>query len=106
MMSLRTQLSVASVARVMGAAALMIGLAACSPSQHVGAPAGAANGDAAGGGLPVVATVPHLTATLKLRLPLDDYLWSVDDLTRISLARRAITNRCLQRFGVDVVLPR
>jgi len=90
----------------MGAAALMIAVAACSTSQEVNPAAGAANGVARDRGIPVVATVPHLTATLKLRLPLDDYLWSVDDLTRISLARRAIINRCLQGFGVDVVLPR
>src|SRR5215212_3038311 len=102
MMGLRTPLSVATVSRVICAGALVIGLAACSMSKELDPATGVANGDAKGGGLPVVAMVPHLTASLELRLPLDDYLWSVDDLARISLARRAIINRCLQRFGVDV----
>ena len=93
-------------ARLLSAVALVIGLAACSTSNGSPASPDAAEGDETGTGLPVVTEVPKLVASLDLRLPLDAYIPSINEVQRMGLARRELISQCMLRLGVDIAIPK
>ena len=92
-----------AVALVIG---LVIGLGACSTSNRSDASPEPADGDPTSTGLPVVTKVPQLVASVDLRLPLDDYIPSINEVQRIGLARRELIGQCMQRLGVDIAIPK
>ena len=93
-------------ARLLCAVSLVIGLAACSTSNGSPATPDPAAGDEASTALPVVTEVPRLLASVDLRLPLADYIPSINEVQRMGLARRELIGRCMQRFGVDIAIPK
>ncbi|MDQ1711900.1 MAG: hypothetical protein QOE45_1350 [Frankiaceae bacterium] len=54
---------------------------------------------------PEAATAPRLLASVDLRLPVEDYMLSEDQLRTVATARVLLVERCLARFGVRVSLP-
>ena len=54
---------------------------------------------------PPVTDVPRLLDTSKLKLPLDNYLLTPDEIDLASKAHRELIRRCMQRFHTPITIP-
>jgi hypothetical protein len=59
----------------------------------------------ASGNLPPVTDVPRLLDSANLKLPLDAYLWTPDEVDQASKAHRELIRRCMRRFGASITIP-
>jgi hypothetical protein len=65
----------------------------------------AAEGATEAGGEPAVTVTPSAVAPAAVLLPLDPYLFSLNDVHRLGRAHRILVTRCMDRFGFDLDMP-
>ncbi|MFD0413835.1 hypothetical protein [Streptomyces sp. NPDC127108] len=88
-------------AKRVAAALLLITLSAAT-----GCTSGSGAGSASGAGAePEVKSTPTALAAASLKLPLDAYLLSPDELDRLATAQGTLVARCMHRFGFEFRMP-
>src|SRR4051812_44389435 len=55
--------------------------------------------------LPPVTDVPKLVGTSTLKLPLDDFLLTPQEVNQAAQAHRELIRRCMQRFHEPITIP-
>jgi hypothetical protein len=54
---------------------------------------------------PTVGAMPRLTSSETLRLPLDEFIQSPEDMSKVEAAYRMRLRQCVAGFGLDLTLP-
>ena len=92
------------------AVVLLLSAAGCTSTNGTEQPANSvpppSSSPSAPANLPPVTDVPHLLDTATLKLPLDTYLPTIAEIDQASNAHRELIRRCMQRFDIQITIPK